>query len=65
SIKPSMEIGRSRQMIRDGIEETSGWVGTAGVFNMSPTDHVGLDKDRSLQMMEVRSGKIVPLGGAR
>jgi branched-chain amino acid transport system substrate-binding protein len=52
---------RARGLIRDGIEETSGWIGTGGVFNMNFTDHVGLDKDRSLDMLEVRGGKIVPV----
>jgi branched-chain amino acid transport system substrate-binding protein len=60
-ITPFMEVAKARLLIREGIEETAGWVGACGVFNMSPTDHVGLDKDRSLDMLAVRGGKIVPL----
>jgi len=61
NITPNMDVERARVLIRDGIEETSGWVGTGGVFNMTPQDHVGLDKDRSLDMLVVTRGKIVPL----
>ncbi len=61
NITPFMEVEKARLLIRDGIEQTSGWVGAGGVFNMSPTDHVGLDKDSSLDMLEVRDGKIVPI----
>jgi branched-chain amino acid transport system substrate-binding protein len=61
NITPSMDVETARSLIRDGIEETSAWIGTGGIFNMSPADHVGLDKDRSLDMLEVRGGKIVPL----
>ncbi len=61
NITPLMDVAKARLLIRDGIEQTSGWVGAGGVFNMSPTDHVGLDKDRSLDMLTVKSGRIVPL----
>jgi branched-chain amino acid transport system substrate-binding protein len=60
NITPFMEASKARILIRDGIEQTSDWVGACGVFTMSPTDHVGLDKDRSLDMLEVKGGKIVP-----
>ena len=29
--------------VRDEIEKTKGFIGTGGVVNMSPTDHLGLD----------------------
>jgi len=61
-VTPTMDLTKARQLIRDGLEETKDWVGTAGRFNMSPTDHTGLDKDGSLEMLYVdRGGKIVPL----
>jgi hypothetical protein len=60
NIKPIMDVEKARTLIRDGIEETSNWTGTGGVFNMTPKDHVGLDKDRSLDMFTVKSGRIVP-----
>ncbi len=44
-----------RAKIRDGIENTRGFVGTGGIFNMSPTDHLGLGLD-SFRMVEIRNG---------
>jgi branched-chain amino acid transport system substrate-binding protein len=41
--------------VRDEIEKTQGFIGTAGVFNMSPTDHMGLNLD-AFKMVEVRNG---------
>jgi len=41
--------------IRDEIEKTHGFVGTGGVFNMSPTDHLGLGLD-AFKMIEVKDG---------
>ena len=61
-VTPTMDVTTARQLIRDGLEETKNWVGTAGRFNMSPTDHTGLDKDGSLEMLYVdKGGKIIPL----
>ncbi len=61
-ITPDMDLAKARTLIRDGIEETKDWVGTAGKFNMSPTDHTGLDKDGSLELLTVdKGGKIIPL----
>ncbi len=44
-----------RAKIRDEIEKTKGYVGTGGVVNMSPTDHMGLDLT-AFRMLEVRNG---------
>ena len=41
--------------VRDEIEKTQGFIGTAGVFNMSPTDHMGLNLE-AFKMVEVRNG---------
>ncbi len=41
--------------VRDAIEQTRGFMGTAGVVNMSPTDHMGLDLT-AFRMLEVRDG---------
>ncbi len=61
-ITPDMDVAEARKLIRDGVEETKGWVGTAGIFNMSPADHTGLDKDGSLELLVVdKGGKIIPL----
>jgi len=61
-VTPTMDLATARQLIRDGLEETRNYVGTAGLFNMSPTDHTGLDKYGSLEMLYVdKGGKIVSL----
>ena len=44
-----------RAKVRDEIEKTKGYVGTGGVVNMSPTDHMGLDLT-AFRMLEVRNG---------
>ncbi|RPH65622.1 MAG: ABC transporter substrate-binding protein [Burkholderiales bacterium] len=44
-----------RAKVRDEIEKTKGYVGTGGVVNMSPTDHMGLDLS-AFQMLEIRNG---------
>ena len=41
--------------IRDAIEETIGFMGTAGEVNMSPDDHMGLDLT-AFRMLEIRDG---------
>jgi branched-chain amino acid transport system substrate-binding protein len=41
--------------VRDALEATKGYVGTAGVVNMSPTDHMGLDLS-AFVMLEVKNG---------
>ena len=41
--------------VRDAIESVRGFMGTAGAFNYSPTDHVGLDV-AGFRMLEIRKG---------
>jgi branched-chain amino acid transport system substrate-binding protein len=41
--------------VRDEIEKTSNFPGTGGVFNMSPSDHMGLGLD-AFQMLEIKNG---------
>jgi branched-chain amino acid transport system substrate-binding protein len=41
--------------VRDALESIRGWMGTAGVFNLSATDHMGLDLS-AFRMLEVRKG---------
>jgi len=42
--------------IRDEIERTSGYVGTAGLVSMSPTDHMGLSP-AAFHMVEIDKGE--------
>jgi branched-chain amino acid transport system substrate-binding protein len=41
--------------VRDEIEKTKGYIGTGGIVNMSPTDHMGLDLS-AFRMIEIRNG---------
>ena len=50
--------GTDPARVRDEIEKTRGFVGTAGVFHMSPQDHMGLSVD-AFKMVEVRKGNWV------
>jgi branched-chain amino acid transport system substrate-binding protein len=44
------------EKVRAAIEKLTGLVGTAGVFNFSPTDHNGLTMD-AFEMLTVKDGK--------
>ena len=37
------------------IEKTKGFIATAGIVNMSPTDHLGLDLS-AFKMLEIKNG---------
>jgi branched-chain amino acid transport system substrate-binding protein len=41
--------------VRDEIEKTKGYVGTGGIVNMSPADHMGLDLS-AFRMLEIKNG---------
>jgi len=41
--------------LRDEIEKTKGFIGTGGIVNMSPTDHLGLDLT-AFRMLEIKNG---------
>lgn len=47
--------GTDKAKVRDEIEKTASYVGTGGVVNMSPTDHMGLDLS-SFRMLQIRKG---------
>ncbi|MBK8183454.1 MAG: ABC transporter substrate-binding protein [Candidatus Competibacteraceae bacterium] len=47
--------GVDRAKVRDEIERTKGFIGTAGVFNMSPQDHMGLNA-AAFKLVEVQKG---------
>ncbi len=50
--------GTDKVKVRQAVENMQGCVGTAGVFNFSPTDHTGLTLD-AFDMMTVKDGKFV------
>ena len=47
--------GTDHEKVRAALESTKGFVGTTGVFNMSPTNHMGLDLS-AFRMVEVKNG---------
>jgi branched-chain amino acid transport system substrate-binding protein len=48
--------GTDKAKVRDAIEKTKGFIGADGIFNMSATDHMGLDL-KSFKMVEVKGSK--------
>jgi branched-chain amino acid transport system substrate-binding protein len=58
--KAIREGGGDRGRTRAAIENTRGFVGTAGVFNFSPTDHNGLGVD-AFELLTVKDGKFAVL----
>ncbi|RPF42450.1 amino acid/amide ABC transporter substrate-binding protein (HAAT family) [Thermodesulfitimonas autotrophica] len=50
------QAGPDRAKIRDALEQTTGFVGVSGVFNMSAQDHSGLGED-AMVLVEVKDGK--------
>ncbi len=48
-----------KEKVRDALESTKGFVGTAGIFNMSAEDHNGLQID-AFEMLTVKDGKFAP-----
>jgi branched-chain amino acid transport system substrate-binding protein len=53
--------GVDREKVRGALENLKGVVGTAGVFNLSATDHNGLDLD-AFEMLTVKNGRFAVLG---
>jgi branched-chain amino acid transport system substrate-binding protein len=49
-----------KDKIRDEIEKTKGFVGTGGIFNYSPEDHTGLNKD-AFEMLTVKNCQFLVL----
>ncbi|MDL2355640.1 MAG: ABC transporter substrate-binding protein [Pseudomonadota bacterium] len=47
--------GTDHEKVRAALESTKGFVGTTGVFNMSPANHMGLDLS-AFRMVEVKNG---------
>jgi len=49
-------VGTDKEKVRDALENTKGYVGVSGVYNLSPEDHNGLGTD-SMVMLQVKEGK--------
>ncbi len=54
-----------KAQVRDEIEKTKGYIGTGGIVNMSPTDHLGLNLS-AFRMLEIKNGDwtLVPDAGS-
>lgn len=48
--------GTDKAKVRDAIEGTKNFVATSGTFNLSPTDHMGLDLS-AFRLLEVKDGQ--------
>ncbi len=51
-----------KEKVREALEKITGFVGTAGIFNMSATDHTGLDMN-AFEVLTVKGGKFAVYGG--
>jgi branched-chain amino acid transport system substrate-binding protein len=50
------EVGTDPAKLRDAIEETKGYVGISGLYNVSPEDHNGLGTD-SMVIVKIQDGQ--------
>lgn len=53
-------VGTDPEALRSAIEQTKGYVGVSGIYNLTPEDHNGLGTD-SMVMVKVEKGKWVLL----
>lgn len=52
------QVGPDAEPLREAIEQTKGYVGVSGIYNLTPEDHNGLGTD-SLVMVKIENGKWV------
>jgi branched-chain amino acid transport system substrate-binding protein len=52
------DLAATRIAIKDAMERTKEWPAVCGVFNITPADHLGLDK-RSTFLSQIKGGKFV------
>ncbi len=50
------KVGADPKKVRDAIEQTKGYVGISGIYNITPEDHNGLGVD-SMVIVQVKNGK--------
>jgi branched-chain amino acid transport system substrate-binding protein len=53
-------VGTDPEALRSAIEQTRGYIGVSGIYNLTPEDHNGLGTD-SMVMVKVEKGKWVLL----
>jgi branched-chain amino acid transport system substrate-binding protein len=54
--KSADSLAAARATVRDSIEQITNFAGVSGIFDMSPTDHLGM-RAGSLAMIEIVDGK--------
>lgn len=54
------EVGPKAELLRETLENTKGFVGVSGIYNLTPEDHNGLGTD-SMVMVKIQDGKWVLL----
>ncbi|CAA7611390.1 putative ABC transporter, branched-chain amino acid-binding protein [Candidatus Terasakiella magnetica] len=47
--------GTDKEKVRAALEQTTGFIGVSGIYNMSESDHMGLGA-QSFRMVEIRNG---------
>jgi branched-chain amino acid transport system substrate-binding protein len=52
------KAGTDAAPLRDAIEQTKGYIGVSGIYNLTPEDHNGLGED-SMVIVAVKDGKFV------
>jgi len=50
------KVGTENEKLRDAIENTKGYVGVSGIYNITAEDHNGLDTD-SMVMVQISGGQ--------
>lgn len=50
------DLEQTRKDLRDELEKTHEYAGAVGIFNFTPTDHVGLD-ERTLFLTQIKNGQ--------
>ena len=54
----SEDLAATRIAIKDAMEKIREWPGVDGIYNMTPADHLGLDK-RSTFLSQIKAGRFV------
>jgi branched-chain amino acid transport system substrate-binding protein len=56
ALPADLPLEAARARVRDELEKTRNFIGTGGIFSMSPEDHVGLD-ERSMVLVRIEGGR--------